>query len=282
VQFTATPFREDGKPLDGELVYVYPLKKAQAEGYFKPIRFLKVVEFDPNRADEAIASKAIEQLRTDYDKGHILMARVETVARAEIVFEIYKRLAPDIVAVQLHTGIKRVRAREEARRKILSREARIVVCVDMLGEGFDLPELKIAAFHDIRKTLPVTLQLAGRFTRSRPDLGDATFVANTADVSVQDELRKLYTRDPDWNALLPQLSDAMIGEQQSLQEFLKGFTDFAEEIPLKTVRPALSTVVYKTQCLDWKTDDIHSGIPNVSACEQVRGSRGGTRRTQNS
>ena len=77
------------------------------------------------------------------------------------------------------------------------KEARIVVCVDMLGEGFDLPELKIAAFHDIRKTLSVTLQLAGRFTRSRPDLGDATFIANTADVTVRDELRKLYTRDPE-------------------------------------------------------------------------------------
>jgi len=269
LQFTATPFREDGKPLDGEIVYVYPLKKAQAEGYFKPIRFLKVVEFDPNRADAAIATKAIDQLRADYDKGHILMARVETVARAEKVFEIYKQLAPDLEVVQLHTGIKGVRAREEARQKILTKEARIVVCVDMLGEGFDLPELKIAAFHDIRKTLAVTLQLAGRFTRSRPDLGDATFVANTADVSVQDELRKLYTRDPDWNVLLPQLSDAMIGEQQSLQEFLKGFTDFTKEIPLKTVRPALSTVVYKTQCDDWKTDNIRSGIPNVSSCEQV-------------
>ena len=269
LQFTATPFREDGKPLDGKIIYVYPLKKAQAEGYFKPIRFLKVVEFDPNRADDAIATKAIEQLRADYNRGHILMARVDTVARAETVFGIYQRLAPDLDAVQLHTGLKGVRVREEARRKILSKEARIVVCVDMLGEGFDLPELKIAAFHDIRKTLPVTLQLAGRFTRSRPDLGDATFIANTADVSVQDELRKLYTRDPDWNTLLPQLSDAMIGEQQSLQEFLRGFTEFAEEIPLKTVRPALSTVVYKTNCDDWRTDDIRAGIPSVGSCEQI-------------
>jgi hypothetical protein len=50
---------------------------------------------------------------------------------------------------------------------------------------------------------------------------------------------------------------------------LKGFTDFAEEIPLKTVRPALSTVVYQTQCEDWKTDNIRLGIPNVSSCEQV-------------
>ena len=105
-------------------------------------------------------------------------------------------------------------------------------------KGFDLPELKIAAFHDIRKTLAVTLQLAGRFTRSRPDLGDATFIANTADVTVREELRKLYSREPDWNVLLPQLSDTMIGEQQSMQEFLQGFTNFVDEIPLRTVRPA--------------------------------------------
>jgi hypothetical protein len=31
----------------------------------------------------------------------------------------------------------------------------------MLGEGFDMPELKIAAFHDIKKSLAITLQLAG-------------------------------------------------------------------------------------------------------------------------
>jgi superfamily II DNA or RNA helicase len=57
----------------------------------------------------------------------------------------------------------------------------------MLGEGFDLPELKIAAFHDIRKSLPITLQLAGRFTRTKYDeeLGDASFVANIADLDVE-------------------------------------------------------------------------------------------------
>jgi superfamily II DNA or RNA helicase len=267
LQFTATPFREDGRPLDGKLIYVYPLRKAQAEGYFKPIQFLNVVEFDPNRADEAIAAAAIQQLRADLDKGHILMARVETVSRAQKVFEIYEQFH-ELNPVQLHTGVPG-KAREEARQKILKKEARIVVCVDMLGEGFDLPELKIAAFHDIRKTLSVTLQLAGRFTRSRQDLGDATFIANTADVTVRDELRKLYTRDPDWNVLLPQLSDAMIGEQQSMQEFLRGFTNFVDVIPLKTVRPALSTVVYKTRCQNWAPENVRRGIPNVGSCEQV-------------
>lgn len=31
LQFTATPFREDGLPLDGKIVYVYPLRLAQRE-----------------------------------------------------------------------------------------------------------------------------------------------------------------------------------------------------------------------------------------------------------
>ena len=267
LQFTATPFREDGKPLDGKLIYVYPLRKAQAEGYFTRIHFVDVVEFDPNRADEAIASAAVERLRAEFGKGHILMARVESVTRADKVFRLYQQY-PEFNPVQLHTGLS-VREREDARNKLISKEARIVVCVDMLGEGFDLPELKIAAFHDIRKTLAVTLQLAGRFTRARQDLGEATFVANTADITVREELRKLYAREPDWNVLLPELSDAIIGEEQSLQDFLRGFTEFAEEIPLNTITPALSTVVYKTRCENWTPENVRRGIPNVNACEQV-------------
>ena len=268
VQFTATPFREDGKPLDGKIIYKYPLEKAQQEGYFKQIHFRPVVEFNRKRSDAAIAAKAVEQLRADAAKGHIVMARVGSVARAEEVFKIYKEYG-EFNPVELHTGITSVRKREAARKQILSGASRIVVCVDMLGEGFDLPELKIAAFHDIRKSLAVTLQLAGRFTRSRPDLGDATFIANTADVQVQEELRKLYTRDPDWNALLPELSDRMIGEQISLQEFLAGFTDFTNEIPLKTVRPAISTVVYQTKCTKWSPENFRAGIPAIGGCAHV-------------
>jgi len=39
LQFTATPYREDGKPLDGDIIFKYPLKRAQKEEYFRPIRF---------------------------------------------------------------------------------------------------------------------------------------------------------------------------------------------------------------------------------------------------
>lgn len=268
LQFTATPFREDGKPLDGKVVFHYPLRKAQEQEYFKPIRFEPVLEFNPQRSDAAIAEKAVQRLRADADKGHILMARVDSVARASEVFALYEPHA-EFNPVELHTGIHSRRERERARKQIISGESRIVVCVDMLGEGFDLPELKIAAFHDIRKSLAVTLQLAGRFTRVRPGLGEATFIANVADVHVRDEIRKLYTRDPDWNYLLPEYSDEAIGEQLALQEFLAGFTDFADEIPLNTVRPAMSTVVYKTGCSDWSPGSFSAGIPNLSACAQM-------------
>lgn len=280
VQFTATPFREDGRPLDGKIIFNYPLKKAQQEGYFKPIRFEPVVEFNRKRSDKAIATKAVEQLRADIEEGHrhILMARVASVAQAEEVFELYK-FYPEFNPVQLHTGITSSRQRDKIRRQIINGESQIVICVDMLGEGFDLPELKIAAFHDIRKTLAVTLQLAGRFTRVRSDLGEATFIANTADLSVRDELRKLYTRDPDWNVLLPKLSDTMIGEQLSLQDFLSGFTEFTKEIPLKTVRPAMSTVVYRTTCDTWTPENFRAGIPALNRCEQVHETINHTKRT---
>jgi hypothetical protein len=271
VQFTATPFREDGKPLDGKIVYSYPLRKAQQEGYFKPIRFEPVLEFDSKRADAAIAEKAVEHLRRDENKNHILMARVDSIKRAKEVFAYYRKYE-EFAPIELHSGVTSVRAREAARKQLLSKASRIVVCVDMLGEGFDLPELKIAAFHDIRKSLAITLQLAGRFTRSRPDLGDATFIANVADVSVQEELQKLYSQDPDWNLLLPDLSEQMIGDQKALQDFLQSFSEFPSEVPLKAIRPAISTVVYSTHCAHWTPENSREGIPSADSCEQIHSS----------
>ena len=267
LQFTATPFREDGKSIGGKIIYNFPLQKAQEEGYFRPITFRSVVEYDPQKHDSAIAEAAINQLREDYDKGHILMARVATIDRAKKVFQIYNQYQ-EFNPVEIHSGLKQSE-RNRIRQKIIGGEARIVVCVDMLGEGFDLPELKIAAFHDIRKSLPVTLQLAGRFTRTRSDLGDPTFIANIAEVDVQDELRLLYTQDPDWNLLLPQASKAAIEEEENLWEFLKDFKNFPEDITLLNLRPAMSTVVYKTSCDEWTPQNYCEGIKKLSSYDHV-------------
>ncbi len=268
VQFTATPFREDGKQLEGKIVFQYPLHKAQEEDYFRPIKFETVHIYDKADADQAIAEKAVACLRANWNSGQVLMARVSTVKRAKQVFPLYSR-HDDLNAIEMHTGLT-VRAREAATKKLLSGEARVVVCVDMLGEGFDMPELKIAAFHDIRKSLAVTLQLAGRFIRVKEGLGDATFIANVADIDVQQELKKLYTQDPDWNKLLPELSEQLIGLEIASQEFIANFDDFPTDIPLHAVKPATSAVIYKTRCTKWSPENFRAGIPQLEDCLQVQ------------
>lgn len=267
LQFTATPFREDGQKIDGKLVYVYPLRKAQEEGYFRPIRFREVHDFDAHRGDRQIAQAALDELDGDTSGKHIVMARVNGVERATAIHALYQSLGR-YEAVVVHSKVT-PGERDTAKRKLFSGAARVVVCVDMLGEGFDLPELKIAAFHDIRKSLAVTLQLAGRFTRSREDLGDPVFIANTALIDVADELRTLYAQDPDWNHLLPALSTAAIDGELASQEFFGGFESFLREVPLKELRPAASMVVYRTSCANWLPKNFRKGFRGLTPRDKL-------------
>lgn len=267
LQFTATPFREDGLPLDGKIIYVYPLRLAQQEGYFRQIHFRPVYAFNQTRADRDIAAKVIEELRADQTGKHVAMARVSTTARATEVLNIYKALGL-YNPVMLHSTMPK-QDLEQSRRSLERGQTRIVVCVDMLGEGFDMPELKIAAFHDLRKSLAVTLQLAGRFTRVRADLGDPVFIANTADVNLAEELRTLYSQDPDWNLLLPDLSEGAIGQELDAQQFLAGFVGALEDIPLSEIHPAASMVVYRTRCANWEPGKYRKAFRGGSQEERI-------------
>ncbi len=251
LQFTATPFRNDGKNVDGEIIYNYPLLKAQEEEYFKPISFIPVLEFSKEQVDAAIAKVAVEQLKKDLENGcdHILMARVKDISRTEEVYSLYKgytEFDPVIIHSQQFSTEKKKNLA-----KIRNKKSRIIICVDMLGEGFDLPELKIAALHDIHKSLGVTLQFTGRFTRTTNKIGDATFVANIADPNVSDTLTSLYGENADWNKILRNIGTQAIQEQVDLKEFLKGFDGSLTSLPLLSIRPKMSTVIYKTTGTTW-------------------------------
>ncbi|MEM1336128.1 MAG: DEAD/DEAH box helicase family protein [Bacteroidota bacterium] len=246
LQFTATPFRNDRKRLEGKVIFNFSLKKAQEQGYFKPINFVPIREYDFAKADKLISEKALEILREDIENGknHILMARCQTKHRAEQVYELYKD-NEDLNPVLVHSTIP---GKKGILQSIANAEHKVIVAVNMLGEGFDLPQLKVAAFHDIRKSLPVTLQFAGRFTRTSLDdeLGHASFVANLADVNTEDELSELYAQDSNWNSLLSTISEEEIQEQIDFNEFINGFQHLDNsKIPFQNIRFALSTVVYK-------------------------------------
>lgn len=252
VQFTATPFREDGRRVDGEFIYTYPLKKAQEEGYFKPIRFEAVFGLDRPDADMAIIEKLGDVLAADLKAGlnHLAMARCSTIERAKHLHQLYTAIHPQYRPVIVHSQ-QPIRERRENVAALRRFESRIIVCVDMLGEGFDLPELKIAALHDHHKSIAVTIQFVGRFTRQDPTLGDATVIANTGVDDVDRSLAKLYAEDADWNALVEALSSAKIERQIRRAEMFKGFTGDLNDIPLQTLEPKMNAVVYRTACESW-------------------------------
>ncbi len=140
----------------------------------------------------------------------------------------------------------------------------------MLGEGFDLPNLKIAAIHDERQSLPVTLQFIGRFTRTSYNLlGNASFITNTAYPPIHEELDQLYARNADWNLLLPRLNANATQKEINIKEFLDGFGNLNDSIiPFAQINPALSTIIYKTNVNEWKPakqywEELFSGYEHV-------------------
>lgn len=266
LQLTATPFRRDGRLVDGAVIYNYPLRKAQEDGYFKPIDFEPIYEIDDRASDRAIAVAALAKLRTDLGNGlnHLLMARCEKIERARAVFSIYEELAPELSPLLVHSEMKNA---SQELLKLRDGSSRIVVCVNMLGEGFDLPELKIAAVHDLHKSLAVLLQFAGRFTRSAGDrIGRATVIANIADPRVSDALERLYSEDADWNLILSELSSKAAKEHSRLVGFLSASRRIIEQgakdeisISQQLLCPPLSTMAY--ECAEFTPKNFHLGLP---------------------
>ena len=271
LQFTATPYRNDGKKSKAEIIYCYPLRKAQQEGYFKKIDFISVYEYDPKQADRVIAKKAVELLMVDRESyPHILLARVETKARADEVFKIYEQYQ-DLKVAKIYSGL---RDKENIKKAITNKEYQIVVCVDMLGEGFDLPELKIAAFHDVKKSLPTTIQFTGRFTRTKYDeeLGNAKIIVNLAGLKIKDnELDELYAQDNDWNELLPRISENRTKKEIDFQEIIAGFNNVEDFIvSLHTLKPAMSAVIYKNHNEGWNPKNFEDELKGSKKYEIVK------------
>lgn len=261
--FTATPYRNDGKRLDGRIIFNYPLRKAQEDGYYKPIRFRPIMKFNKDDGDIAIAEEAVGILREDLANGyeHILMARCKDHKRAKEVFDIYSKYE-DLHPVLVHS---KVTNNKDLIDEIKSLKHKIVVCVNMLGEGYDLPNLKIAAIHDERQSLPITLQFIGRFTRTSKNLGQASFVTNMAYAPIREELHQLYQQDADWNKLLPRISDDKTIEEQNMNEFMMKFTgSLKEEISINDIRPALSAEVFTCRTATMYFNNWQENFPSIS------------------
>ncbi|WP_432825455.1 DEAD/DEAH box helicase [Dactylosporangium sp. CA-092794] len=250
--FTATPFREDGKGLPGRTIFRFPLREAQRDGHFTHIDYQAVLSL--TGADAMIADLAVDRLRRDLAAGfdHILMARARSVRRAKEIVALYQARASDLSPAVLYDGV-RPQQRRAVMQALEERSCRVVVCVDMLGEGFDLPSLKVAALHDVKKSLSPMIQFIGRFTRApdTPTIGTASaFVARDPSVALS-PLRDLLREDADWNLLLTDITERATAAAESVSEFEASFTGAPDDVAVALLEPKMSAVAYRAPFSSW-------------------------------
>lgn len=250
VLFTATPYRRDELEIKGRFVFTYDLKRAYDDRVFGSINYLPVDGFVDGGEDEAIARAAERKLRADQLEGlaHRLMVRTDSKRRSIELIELYGRV----------TGLKLQRVSSEHSvghiKKVINalREGDLdgIVCVNMLGEGFDLPNLKVAAVHSPHKSLAVTLQFIGRFARTAGDaLGQATFIAAPSSIKVEAE--KLYAEGAAWGEIVPNLGATRVVREARAREILESFqgdqqADFdVEELSLYGLTPYMHVKVWR-------------------------------------
>ncbi len=223
ILFTATPFRRDRREIQGRFVFTYDLQQARKDGVFGPIQFQAIQERgDERRRDIAVAVAAEERLRADQGEGlsHLVMVRTDQKTRARELAEIYADHT-DLRLAMLNSDHS-LRHAKSVIRKLRDGGLDGIITVNMLGEGFDLPRLKIAAVHAPHKSLAATLQFIGRFARTAEErLGTATFLAIPDDIEI--ERRRLFKVGAAWQDLVENLNAEQLEREVQLREVLESF-----------------------------------------------------------
>ncbi|WP_322921661.1 DEAD/DEAH box helicase family protein [Nocardioides renjunii] len=207
IGFSATPFRRDRRRLPGRVVFEYPLYRAVQDGLFAPIQYREVAAGpDAAERDRAVAQAAIdEHRRRETTRSGVarLLVRADSVERATDLARLYKELDSGITleVITHQTTDKSVR---EAVTRLNNGESDGVSFVGVLGEGFDLPTLKIAAYHNPHRSLPVTIQFAGRIARAGDEKESAIMIAAAA--AHPEIVAELHRDNQRWDKLIDGLA----------------------------------------------------------------------------
>lgn len=257
VLLTATPFRRDEKEIRGRMVFTYDVRRAYEDGVFGKLNFQAVQPNAGQSSDQAIAKATEAQFKADRKRGlnHLIMVRVDGVDRGRALKKVYE----DNTGLKLDfiTGASSLSTVQKTVERLRKLQIDGIICVNMFGEGFDLPNLKIAAVHSPHKSLAITLQFIGRFARTnRPDIGDATFLAEPGESSV--ELKGLYSSTEPWEQIVSNLSAARVFEEARIRQVLGAFTvEIAPELPdfsILALRPYFHVKILKADGVDLDRD----------------------------
>ena len=259
--FTATPYRRDLRVLPGSICFCYSLHDAITDGVYVPVTFRPVAVRAGEDRDVRLAEEARRRLdnRVHRAAGSQLLVRGGRIATARHLVEVYRQVGMEIEVVDSQQSLRHIR-RTLAR--LRSGELRGIAMVGILGEGFDLPSLKVAAYHDRHRSLPATLQFVGRVTRTQPDRqAPAELLAISQDV--QDVTCALYQEDAAWAELLPALADAAVAEERDRRQYIQGFTaPPPDTFSLHAVAHACQAEVLELDDADGPPD-LHATITNL-------------------
>lgn len=252
ILFTATPFRLDNKEISGDIIFDYPLSRAYEDGVFGEIEFIPVDE--SGNKDLDIAKKAEEILLNDRNAGyeHYLMVRTNTKSNAELLEELYT-MNTSLKLRKIDSSVSHSTVKVTLE-KLQKGELDGIICVDMLGEGYDFPNLKIAAIHSPHKSLASTLQFIGRFARTNAtNVGVAKFIA-VNDEELQIENRALYSKDAVWQDIIIGMSEGRnqqeIDDRKYYKEFSVGEKSILDSVPIQAIRPNCHDKIYRVSNFD--------------------------------
>jgi len=196
VNLTATPYRADDKEITGKLVYRYSFKRAMVKGYIKRLQAVYVApseltftfegETKTHTLDEVLQLKEeewfsrgvalsptcnedivtasldrLEQLRQTGTR-HQIVAVAMQIDHARAIRSLYAERGYE--AETIHSKMA-PEDRAEVIRKLKAGLIDVIVQVQMLGEGFDHPQLSVAAIFRPFRSLAPYLQFVGRAMR---------------------------------------------------------------------------------------------------------------------
>ncbi|MGE0490541.1 MAG: DEAD/DEAH box helicase [Vulcanimicrobiota bacterium] len=244
VSFTATPLRSDGQPVDGELIYRYPIASAIREGYIKDIASrrlapteLRFTSNEPGKVysiDEVVRLKettwfsrgvalsrecnehivdasiqSLRELRSDGTAHHQIIAAACSIDHAKSIRSLYEERG--LRAAVLHS--KQTEEEQGRTRAALKNLQLDVICqVSILNEGADYPNLSVAAiFRPFRHIVPY-IQFIGRVMRvikeaqpGHPD--NRAYVISHLGLNVDRWWEELRSFDQDDRSLLQEVAN---------------------------------------------------------------------------
>ena len=196
VNLTATPYRADDKEITGKLVYRYSFKRAMVKGYIKRLQavylapseltftyegdrkthtFNEVLQLKEEEwfsrgvalapaCNEDIVTASLDRLEQLRQTGtrHQVVAVAMQIDHARAIRSLYAERGYE--AETIHSKMAAEDC-AEVLRKLKAGLIDVIVQVQMLGEGFDHPQLSVAAIFRPFRSLAPYLQFVGRAMR---------------------------------------------------------------------------------------------------------------------